>query len=87
MIDISIGRNDLRRLRECVHMHADPIMGEEKTEGRMRRKRQDRHALSNRQHQSGAAATVVRRFEFLGDDRVILRPVENENVLTWERVK
>jgi Lipocalin-like domain len=35
----------------------------------------------------GAAATVVRRFEFVGDDRVILRPVENENVLTWERVK
>jgi lipocalin-like protein len=35
----------------------------------------------------GAAATVVRRFEFVGDDRVILRPVENENVLIWERVK
>ena len=35
----------------------------------------------------GATATVVRRFEFVGDDRVILRPVENENILIWERVK
>ena len=35
----------------------------------------------------GAAETVVRRFEFVDDDRVILRPAENENVLTWERVK
>ena len=35
----------------------------------------------------GGAATVVRRFEFVGDDRVVLRPAENENVLTWERVK
>jgi hypothetical protein len=35
----------------------------------------------------GAATTVVRRFEFVGDDRVILRPMENKNILTWERVK
>ena len=35
----------------------------------------------------GAPTTVVRRFEFVGDDRVILRPVENTNELLWERVK
>jgi hypothetical protein len=35
----------------------------------------------------GAPADVVRRFEFAGNDRVVLRPVENANELTWERVK
>jgi hypothetical protein len=35
----------------------------------------------------GAPADVVRRFEFVGNDRVVLRPVENANELTWERVK
>ena len=31
--------------------------------------------------------TVVRRYEFVTPDRIILRPVENQNQLTWERVK
>jgi len=31
--------------------------------------------------------TVVRRYEFVTPDRIILRPVENQNELTWERVK
>jgi hypothetical protein len=35
----------------------------------------------------GASVDVVRRFEFVGDDRVLLRPVENANELLWERVK
>ena len=35
----------------------------------------------------GAITDVVRRYEFVGDNRVILNPVENPaNKLTWERV-
>ena len=37
--------------------------------------------------QADSNVASVRRFEFVGDDRVVLRPAENENVLTWERVK
>ena len=29
----------------------------------------------------------VRRYEFVGDDKLILRPLETQNQLTWERVK
>lgn len=29
----------------------------------------------------------VRRYEFLSDDRIILRPLETKGGLTWERVK
>jgi hypothetical protein len=36
---------------------------------------------------AGAPEVVVRRYEFVSSDRVILRPVESKNVLTWERVK
>ncbi len=35
----------------------------------------------------GAIVDVVRRYEFAPGDRLILRPVENMNELTWERVK
>ena len=35
----------------------------------------------------GAALDVVRRFEFIGDDRVVLRPLENANVLIWEGLR
>ena len=35
----------------------------------------------------GGINTVVRRYEFVTRDRIILRPVENQNELTWERVK
>ena len=35
----------------------------------------------------GGIDTVVRRYEFVTPDRIILRPVENQNQLTWERVK
>jgi len=35
----------------------------------------------------GGINTVVRRYEFVTPDRIILRPVENQNELTWERVK
>ena len=35
----------------------------------------------------GGIDTVVRRYEFVTRDRIILRPVENQNELTWERVK
>jgi len=35
----------------------------------------------------GGIDTVVRRYEFVTRDRIILRPVENQNQLTWERVK
>ena len=35
----------------------------------------------------GGIDSVVRRYEFVGADRVVLRPVESKNVLTWERVK
>ena len=35
----------------------------------------------------GASIEVVRRYEFVGENRVILNPVENSaNKLTWERV-
>ena len=35
----------------------------------------------------GAITDVVRRYEFVGDNRVILNPVENPaNKLAWERV-
>jgi hypothetical protein len=35
----------------------------------------------------GAITDVVRRYEFVGDNRVILNPAENPaNKLTWERV-
>jgi len=35
----------------------------------------------------GASIEVVRRYEFVGENRVILNPVENPaNKLTWERV-
>ena len=36
---------------------------------------------------AGAPNVVVRRYEFVSPDRVILRPVESKNALTWERVK
>jgi len=35
----------------------------------------------------GEPEVVVRRFEFVSPDRIILRPVESKNALTWERVK
>lgn len=35
----------------------------------------------------GSPVDAVRRYEFVSDDRLILRPVENENELTWQRVK
>lgn len=35
----------------------------------------------------GAIMDVVRRYEFAPGDRLILRPVENMNELTWERIK
>jgi len=35
----------------------------------------------------GNLGDVVRRYEFASDDRVILRPVESMNALTWERIK
>jgi hypothetical protein len=35
----------------------------------------------------GAMGDFVRRYEFVGDDKLILRPLENDNQLTWERVK
>jgi hypothetical protein len=35
----------------------------------------------------GAPAVVQRRYEFVSDDRMILRPLENKSALTWERVK
>ena len=36
---------------------------------------------------AGAPNVVVRRYEFVSPDRIILRPVESQNALTWERVK
>ena len=30
---------------------------------------------------------VVRRYEFASGDRLILRPVENQDELTWQRIK
>jgi hypothetical protein len=35
----------------------------------------------------GGLGDFVRRYQFEGDDRVILMPRENQNRLTWERVK
>jgi hypothetical protein len=35
----------------------------------------------------GSPVDVVRRYEFVSDDRLILRLVGNQNELTWERVK
>lgn len=36
---------------------------------------------------SGELGDFVRRYEFDGADRVILRPVENQDRLVWERIK
>jgi hypothetical protein len=35
----------------------------------------------------GGFGDFVRRYEFAADDRLILRPLENMNALTWERVR
>ena len=35
----------------------------------------------------GGLGNVVRRYEFLSDDRLLLSPVESNARLTWERVK
>jgi hypothetical protein len=35
----------------------------------------------------GALGDFVRRYEFAPEDRLILRPVESMNALTWERIK
>jgi hypothetical protein len=35
----------------------------------------------------GAFGDFVRRYEFASDDRLVLRPVESMNALTWERIK
>ena len=35
----------------------------------------------------GPFGDFVRRYEFASDDRLILRPVETTNALTWERIK
>ena len=35
----------------------------------------------------GGLGDFVRRYEFAPDDRLILRPIENMNALTWERIK
>jgi hypothetical protein len=35
----------------------------------------------------GAIGDYVRRYEFAGDDKLILRPLESQSQLTWERVK
>jgi hypothetical protein len=34
----------------------------------------------------GGMGDFVRRYEFIADDRLILRPIENRNALTWERI-
>ena len=34
----------------------------------------------------GDPKVVVRRYEFVSPDRIILRPVESKDALTWERV-
>jgi len=34
----------------------------------------------------GAFGDFVRRYEFAAGDRLILRPVENQKALTWERI-
>jgi hypothetical protein len=35
----------------------------------------------------GGLGDFVRRYEFISNDRVALSPLENTNVLTWERIK
>ena len=35
----------------------------------------------------GGLGDFVRRYEFLSEDRIILRPVESTSGLTWERIK
>ena len=35
----------------------------------------------------GGLGDFVRRYEFTADGRLILRPIENMNALTWERIK
>jgi hypothetical protein len=35
----------------------------------------------------GGLGDCVRRYEFLSDDRIILRPVESASELTWERIR
>jgi hypothetical protein len=35
----------------------------------------------------GGLGDYVRRYEFLSDDRLVLRPVESASELTWERIK
>jgi hypothetical protein len=35
---------------------------------------------------SGLGIPVVRQYEFLSDDRLVLRPVENPDELIWERL-
>ena len=35
----------------------------------------------------GALGDFVRRYEFASSDRLILRPLESTNELTWERIK
>jgi hypothetical protein len=35
----------------------------------------------------GGLGDFVRRYEFVTEDRLILRPLESTNALTWERLK
>jgi len=35
----------------------------------------------------GALGDFVRRYEFLSNDRVLLRPIESKAGLTWERIR
>lgn len=35
----------------------------------------------------GGLGDYVRRYEFLSDDRLLLRPIESASELTWERIK
>jgi hypothetical protein len=34
----------------------------------------------------GGMGDFIRRYEFVGTNRLVLRPVENQNALTWERI-
>jgi hypothetical protein len=34
----------------------------------------------------GGMGDFIRRYEFVGANRLVLRPVENQNALTWERI-
>jgi hypothetical protein len=36
---------------------------------------------------TGSLGDFVRRYEFVGENRIVLRPVESGTQLTWERVK